>query len=183
MKELLKELSEILLDQVDDSQADLIDEQMFLDRWLGYPPASETAIAEAEARLGVKLPPSYREFLSITNGWRSCCDFPIGICDLDPVEKLRRFVDADRRIGALEGYLRSFGSRPMAERPKDFRAPEEELRPSLAIGVGDGNEYLLLTPAVIDTRGEWKVWSYHNECGFSSSASFGEFLETGLHWR
>lgn len=38
--------------------------------WLGYPGASETEIAEVEARLGVILPPSYRAFLATSNGWR-----------------------------------------------------------------------------------------------------------------
>src|SRR5436190_3046814 len=39
--------------------------------WLGYPGATETEIAEVEARLGMKLPPSYREFFRVTNGWHS----------------------------------------------------------------------------------------------------------------
>lgn len=37
--------------------------------WIGAPPASAATIAAAEARLGRTLPPSYREFLAITDGW------------------------------------------------------------------------------------------------------------------
>src|SRR4051794_3002121 len=37
--------------------------------WLGSPSAAEQQIQETEARLGVALPPSYREFLAVTNGW------------------------------------------------------------------------------------------------------------------
>lgn len=38
--------------------------------WLGYPGATEAEIAQAERRLGATLPPSYREFLKTSNGWR-----------------------------------------------------------------------------------------------------------------
>jgi SMI1-KNR4 cell-wall len=38
--------------------------------WLGYPGATETQIAQAEARLETMLPPSYRAFLQVSNGWR-----------------------------------------------------------------------------------------------------------------
>jgi hypothetical protein len=40
-------------------------------RWLGYEPASEDAVRAAEERLGVRLPPSYRNFLLTSNGWRN----------------------------------------------------------------------------------------------------------------
>src|SRR4051812_12614025 len=38
--------------------------------WLGYPHAAEDEIAQLEARLGVSLPPSYRQFLQLANGFR-----------------------------------------------------------------------------------------------------------------
>jgi hypothetical protein len=38
-------------------------------RWLGYEPASEQMLAETEHRLGIRLPPSYRNFLLVSNGW------------------------------------------------------------------------------------------------------------------
>ncbi|WP_440107899.1 SMI1/KNR4 family protein [Streptosporangium sp. H16] len=37
--------------------------------WLGAPGAGEAEIARHEERLGMRLPPSYREFLQVTNGW------------------------------------------------------------------------------------------------------------------
>lgn len=37
--------------------------------WIGMPPASASGIAAAEARLGWALPPSYRSFLAVTDGW------------------------------------------------------------------------------------------------------------------
>jgi cell wall assembly regulator SMI1 len=37
--------------------------------WLGCPGATPAQIAQAEHRLGTTLPPSYRDFLRVTNGW------------------------------------------------------------------------------------------------------------------
>lgn len=37
--------------------------------WAGFPPATDDAIAAAEARLRVRLPESYKAFLKISNGW------------------------------------------------------------------------------------------------------------------
>jgi hypothetical protein len=39
--------------------------------WMGYRPASERAITEAERRLGTTLPPSLKTFYRVTNGWRA----------------------------------------------------------------------------------------------------------------
>src|SRR5512135_3570797 len=44
--------------------------------WLGYPGATDEQSAAAETRLHTALPASYRDFLKITNGWRTtgnCC--------------------------------------------------------------------------------------------------------------
>ena len=41
----------------------------FAKTWMGHEPASEEAVAEAEQRLGVQFPPSYRSFLLTTDGW------------------------------------------------------------------------------------------------------------------
>jgi hypothetical protein len=43
--------------------------------WLGYPGATDEQIVSAETRLGMTLPPSYREFLKTTNGWRQTTPF------------------------------------------------------------------------------------------------------------
>lgn len=37
--------------------------------WLGYAPAEMTTLLQAEQRLQCNLPPSYREFLQVSNGW------------------------------------------------------------------------------------------------------------------
>jgi hypothetical protein len=43
--------------------------------WLGYAGATEAQLAAAERRLGIALPPSYRAFLHVSNGWRRTSPF------------------------------------------------------------------------------------------------------------
>src|SRR5947209_7349056 len=38
--------------------------------WLGYPGATEDQLRQTDDRLGTTLPPSYRAFLLVSNGWR-----------------------------------------------------------------------------------------------------------------
>lgn len=37
--------------------------------WFGYPGVTEEQIVTTEARLGMTLPTSYKEFLKVSNGW------------------------------------------------------------------------------------------------------------------
>src|SRR6266542_2885211 len=53
--------------------------------WLGVPPATAGQIDQAEARLGMALPPSYRAFLAVTNGWR-CTGFGASPGPVWPIE-------------------------------------------------------------------------------------------------
>jgi hypothetical protein len=53
--------------------------------WLGYPGAEESAIAAAEERLGLTLPPSYRSFLRTSDGFRRA-----GVRDICPVHQIDR---------------------------------------------------------------------------------------------
>jgi hypothetical protein len=52
-----------------------LSDEVIASGWLGYPGASEEQITSAEQRLGMSLPPSYREFLRLTNGWRRTTSF------------------------------------------------------------------------------------------------------------
>ena len=64
--------------------------------WIGSNGATEAQIAAAEARLGVRLSPSYREFLQVSNGWGTTGSF---IYKFWAVEELELF----------------FGAQPMAD--------------------------------------------------------------------
>lgn len=61
---------------------------------IGHPGASRVAIDAAEARVGHTLPPSYREFLALYDGWPRCFDGAslLGTATLG----LREYEDAAR---------------------------------------------------------------------------------------
>jgi cell wall assembly regulator SMI1 len=69
-------------------------QEVVRDAWLGFAPASEVEVAAAEARLGRRLPPSLREFLLVTNGWRDAGNFIYRLAGAAELEWLR---DTDDR--------------------------------------------------------------------------------------
>lgn len=66
--------------------------------WLGFPPATLDAIEAAEQRLKTKLPPSYRDFLVTSNGWRTTGPFIDALHGANEIEwhyeRNRDMVDA-----------------------------------------------------------------------------------------
>ena len=84
-----------------------ISPEVIASRWLGYPGATEDQIAQAETRLGAKLPPSYREFLKVTNGWRQLNSFIYKLWSTDEIEWLVVRYRNDLINPWLEGYTSS----------------------------------------------------------------------------
>lgn len=64
---LLQDLSDLAI--ADPKIRSKLTKEQIARRWLGEPPATNAQIAAAEKRLGVRLPPSYRAFLKVSNGW------------------------------------------------------------------------------------------------------------------
>lgn len=65
---LLKEFSQKLVAGLNERRKVEIPSEVIQSGWLGYLGATEKQITQAEARLKTTLPPSYREFLKVTNG-------------------------------------------------------------------------------------------------------------------
>ena len=63
----------------------VIDREAVEKKWLGYPPASQQDIIAKENQLGITFPPSYKEFLLTSNGFRQVSTF---LDNLHPVEKV-----------------------------------------------------------------------------------------------
>ena len=57
--------------------------------WLGFPGATDEQLRLAEARLGIGLPPSYREFLTVSNGWRLTGNFIWRIWSTEEIDWFR----------------------------------------------------------------------------------------------
>lgn len=141
--------------------------------WLGYPGASEEEIALLESRLGIRLPLSYRTFLTESNGWRNCGPF---VYDLWPCSDVRWF--RERHQGWIDAYVHperngitiTNVSEPppisdeeylvYGDQQNSCRFRTEHLETALQISdVGD-SAVLLLNPKTIGDGGEWEAWLF-----------------------
>ncbi|GHA44521.1 hypothetical protein GCM10010372_50530 [Streptomyces tauricus] len=119
-------------------------------RWLGFPPASEELIAAMEERLGRRMPPSYREFLKVSDGWRHAGGF---------VSLLAGTTDAhwhDNESGLAEMF---------EEYQDEDAGPEERQeadiwRRGLQLDVESDITYVLLDPEDVGEDGEWAVYTW-----------------------
>jgi hypothetical protein len=149
--------------------------------WLGYPGASEAEVAATEKRLANGLPPSYRAFLKVSNGWR----FPsISIFDLQPAAKVAWFREQNQDwIDAYTGP--SAGLPPVSDKEHlvygakqdcvNFRA--EYLQTALQVSEVGDSAVVLLNPKVVTAEGEWETWFFANWLpGALRYRSFGEWL-------
>ena len=128
--------------------------------WLGHAGASDEQIANAETRLGRALPPSYRAFLKISNGWRNAGFFIHRLWSTDDIEWFRvRHADwiADWNLGAQH-----YAARNVAQGIPPAADEQRYLPAALEISdVGDSAIYLL-NPLVTGLDGEWEAWFFSN---------------------
>jgi hypothetical protein len=168
--------------------------------WLGYNGASEQEIGELEKRLGKRLPPSYRSFLSVTNGWRQCGPF---IDKLWACSEVRWF--RERHQDWIDAYLHPEKSGiqivwPEGQEPQEpppmtdeeyltyddkqdsCRFRTEYLQTALEISDCGDSAILLLTPGTIDEAGEWEAWLFANWMpGAHRYRSFRELMQGEHH--
>jgi hypothetical protein len=153
--------------------------------WLGFPAASEEQIRAAEARLGTYLPPSYRQFLKVSNGWRVTGTFAGRVYSCEEIRWFRvehqDWIDAyvtppapaPHRMWSLsdaEYFVYGDDQDPARIRP-------EYLQTALEISaVGDSALYLL-NPTVVSDDGEWEAWHFANWLpGANRFRSFWEMM-------
>lgn len=184
-REFLTRFSHLLL-QEPDIAADLPPE-VVASGWLGYPGATEEQLAAAEARLRTSLPPSYRSFLAVTNGWRHASS---SIYRLWSTEEIEWFsVRNQDWIDAYVGTSEDLASLPdeeyfvYGEKQYALVFRPEYLQTALEISdVGDSAIYLL-NPQVITTDGEWEAWFLANWLsGARRYRSFRELIQANYRY-
>ncbi|MFB7471904.1 SMI1/KNR4 family protein [Kitasatospora sp. NPDC056184] len=116
------------------------DEEAWRARWLGFEGAPAERIAAAEAELGCVLPPSYREFLAVSDGWRHAGGFVFRLAGADGARWHR---DAD----GISEYFEDDESADMWHR-------------ALQLDVESDLTLVLLDPGDVDADGEWAVYCY-----------------------
>jgi hypothetical protein len=128
--------------------------------WLGYKGATEQQMTELETRLGTRLPPSYRSFLKVSNGWRDITSFIYKLWSSEEVKwfavRNQQWVDgyADYSLSAeeYEEYL------VYGENQNTLLVPPEYIAACLEISdLGDAAIFLL-NPLVVTPEGEWEAW-------------------------
>ncbi len=119
-------------------------------RWLGYPPASEERIVSLEKRLGRRMPPSYRAFLAVSDGWRHAGAF---VSLLAGTADARWHDDESGLAGVFEEYLDEDAG-PEEQRDVDI------WRRGLQLDVESDAVYVLMDPEDVDDDGEWAVYTW-----------------------
>ena len=132
--------------------------------WLGYKPATDRQIAQAEKRLGIELPPSYKAFLRVSDGWRNTTPF---VDKLLPIREVAWFAaDHPSWIDAYGGDNLS----PELPTREYFSYGQEaslwfeprHLRHTLQISAVGDAEVVLLNPDAVTADGEWEAWFFAN---------------------
>ncbi len=133
--------------------------------WLGYEGASEEEISRLEKRLRKRLPPSYRSFLAVTNGWRNCGFYIYRLWPCSKVSWFRKrhrdwidaYLNVDEPDEITDEEYFVYGKR---QECPCFRA--QYLQSALEISdVGD-SAIMLLNPKVVTEDGEWEAWLFAN---------------------
>jgi len=185
---LLKALNRKLLDRMDEERKAEIPPEVLESEWLGSPGATEAQIAAAEARLGTRLPPSYRQFLQVSNGWRysNWTEF-----QLWSAEEIDWFCA--RNQDWIDAWVPLSSDQPSVPDEEYFvygpeqnccNTREEYLQTALEISSdgGDGDIYLLI-PEVINLEGEWEAWHFGSQSPDANRyRSFYELMQQALEW-
>src|SRR4051794_23137740 len=97
--------------------------------WLGFDPATEEEISAAERKLRTSLPPSYRDFLAISNGWRRTTHFIERIWGTKEINWFRK-KNKDSISAFLQGYS-AYGSNDEVPNEEYFAYDQwvEDFRP------------------------------------------------------
>ncbi|MBD2326317.1 SMI1/KNR4 family protein [Alkalinema sp. FACHB-956] len=163
-------------------EPDVLPSEIIEADWLGYPGASEEQIRHAENRLGISLPPSYREFLKVTNGWRQTTPFIYQLWSTQEIEWLSvrhpdwidSFLEQQQRLEPHHSYMSVNGlecSRKKFSIPDEiyFIYGEEQdcmnlrseyLHTALEISCKGDSAIYLLNPQVVTEEGEWEAWFF-----------------------
>lgn len=164
--------------------------------WLGYPAATEELIVQTEGRLQITLPPSYREFLKVTNGWRQTTPFIYRMWSIEEIEWfavrnhawLEQFILENNEIQRVQAHRNN--GRPCPQEIPDheyFIYGEQQdcsklrvgyLRTALEISDKGESSIYLLNPQVVTENGEWEAWFFGDWLpGADRYRSFKEMMQ------
>ncbi len=137
--------------------------------WFGFPGVREEDISAVEARLNIQLPPSYRAFLLVTNGWRTGSSLP---SQLLPVEQVNLLVK--QHSDWVNEWVVSADELGVLDDPEQ---PAMHLPYTLQVSDVEDNSVCLLNPRVVGAGGEFEAWFFGNWIpGADVYPSFGSLM-------
>lgn len=114
--------------------------------WIGYPPASESEIQQAENRLGTKLPSDYRQMLKLANGFPKPCNAVVPrFFKVSEIDFYKNFKWNNIELWKSEPELKEIGNK---------------LERSIIIGGDEEEQFLLIPPT--DANKAWEYWLWGN---------------------
>jgi hypothetical protein len=164
--------------------ADTLPPEVISSGWLGFPGATEEDIQEAENRLKAKLPPSYRQFLKVSNGWRIATPF---IENVWPIKDVAWFKERHKDwIDAWQEGERASSHPPVSDADyfvygpgqAEYNLRAEYLETALEISDEGDSAIYLLNPKVVTASGEWEAWFFAN--WLPGARRYPSFLELML---
>ena len=152
--------------------------------WLGYNPAAKEEIEALEEKLKKSLPPSYKEFLKVTNGWKQI-GFDADNTRIYPVSEVDwlkvKYPNVINEWFAGVGEGREVPDdvyMVYGEEQDPVNMRDKYLKTALAVSeLVDAGMYLL-NPEVVTPDGEWEAWFFgYSLPGANRYRSFQEMME------
>lgn len=145
--------------------------------WLGYPGAVEDQIRQVETRLGTILPPSYCDFLRVSNSWPAISRFTPKIWSTEEIEWLFNKDPDFIKLWQPQpepyrnpnwDFIHVWTDDPERYYNPDWKSEDisDEWNESQYIAstlqISDDEEFLrnkyLLNPMVVNPQREWEAW-------------------------
>lgn len=155
--------------------------------YLGFAGASEKKIHEAEDRLGIAFPPSYKRFISFTNGWYKNSIHGYAYHHLLPIEEVDWFRDKETEWIQIyaETLEYSYEDIPILTKkisPYDMDFEDDFLflqclKSALQVSKSADCDVILLIPNIEFNNGEWEAWYFADwAAGIDKYPSFEELM-------
>lgn len=200
----LQQWSKAILASMDQEERGQLPPEMLASGWLGYPGATDEELARVERRLGMTLPPSYRSFLKVSNGWRQTAK-----ASDNSSHRFWSTEDIDQFAARHASWIRLFTKHQdinTADLDDDFQDINDQWEPieisdeeyliyndsqdpskirakylNTAIEISDVgiDSIYLLNPQVVTPEGEWEAWFFADYLpGADRYPSFQAMMET-----
>lgn len=162
----IREWSNKRIEALEDYEKEELPQEVIESGWFGYPGATEEDIQEAETRLNVNFPLSYREFLKVSNGLRSVVedDGLYGIsfyCAKEVTwlatyeqDVIDMYTQGDEHPVPHEEYF-VYGE---LHNPFTYRSEYFQTLLDVGSSIFVHNHYFSLNPQIITDEGEWEAW-------------------------